>query len=100
MPEGSMNFPAPRRRDLVWYYAYSYIPLQTLPKATGAFNRVFPVQTALYDHPQESMFDNFAKSFNPQVYELKQEAIGFCRILIQSARRAAEDKPKWLAYQD
>ncbi|CAM3914606.1 OmpA family protein [Vibrio aquimaris] len=101
MPEGSMYAPLPRRREsAVGYYPYSYIPKQTVPEATGAFNRVFPVQTSLYDHPQESMFDNFAKSFNPQVYELKQEAIGFCRILIQSARKTPQDKPKWLAYQD
>ncbi|MFY2507358.1 OmpA family protein [Vibrio pectenicida] len=101
MPEGSMYMPLPRRRDsAVGYYPYSYIPMQNIPKATGAFNRVFPVQTLLYDHPQESMFDNFAKSFNPQVYELKQEAIGYCRILVQSARKTPEDKPSWLAYQD
>lgn len=101
MPEGSRYMPLPRRSHSVeGFYPYSYMPLHNTPKASGAFNRVFPVQTVLYDHPEESMFDNFAKSFNPQVYELKQEAIGYCRILIQSARKTPEDKPSWVAYQD
>lgn len=101
MPDGSRGMPLPRRSNSVaGFQPYSYHPLASDSKASGAFNRVFPVQTTLYDHAEESLFKHFSQSFNPQVYELKQEAIGYCRVLIQSAAKTPQDKPAWLTYQD
>lgn len=93
MPTASQYWPAPISENsrMNAYSGYNN-------KASGAFNRVFPVQTMLFEHPEESMFENFTQAFNPQDSEIKKEAIGFCRILIKSARFQESDKPDWLPY--
>jgi outer membrane protein OmpA-like peptidoglycan-associated protein len=98
IPDGARYWPMPSNHRLSGDY-YSKLRLENV-KASGAFNRVFPVQTMLFDHPDESMFENFTQYFNPQSRELDEEAIGFCRILIQSARYDATDNPPWQTYQE
>lgn len=98
IPERARYWPMPSNHRLSQDY-YSKLRLENA-KASGAFNRVFPVQTMLFDHPDESMFENFTQYFNPQSRELDEEAIGFCRILIQSARYDATDNPPWQTYQE
>ncbi|MFA0522992.1 OmpA family protein [Vibrio sp. 10N.222.52.C3] len=97
MTAASQYWPAPISENSRMN-AYSWYQVGDNNKASGAFNRVFPVQTMLFEHPEESMFENFTQAFNPQDSELKKEAIGFCRILIKSARFQESDKPDWLPY--
>ncbi len=98
MPKGAQYWPTPTTSGSTHGY-YSKTMSENF-KASGAFNRVFPVQTMLFDHPDETMFDNFTQYFNPQSQELDKNAIGFCRILVQSARYHESDNPSWKTYDE
>ncbi|WP_025621426.1 OmpA family protein, partial [Vibrio parahaemolyticus] len=80
MPQGAQHWPAP----ITTKSNVSHLSItenRDSFKASGAFNQIFPIQTMLFEHPNETMFDNFTESFNPQGSELKKDEIGYCRIL-------------------
>ncbi|PKF50039.1 cell envelope biogenesis protein OmpA [Enterovibrio nigricans] len=64
-------------------------------EVSGQFNRVFPVQTNLYDQDEDELFEEFSNNFNIQQYPITEQEIGFCRVLIQKAGAG-----KWFSYAD
>lgn len=65
MPQGAQHWPAP----ITTKSNVSHLSItenRDSFKASGAFNQIFPIQTMLFEHPNETMFDNFTESFNPQ----------------------------------
>ncbi|EPQ8263638.1 OmpA family protein [Vibrio alginolyticus] len=97
MPQGAQHWPAPITTNSKVSHL-SITENRDSFKASGAFNQIFPIQTMLFEHPNETMFDNFTESFNPQGSELKKDEIGYCRILVQSARYTESDEPEWMSY--
>ncbi|MBD8513672.1 OmpA family protein [Photobacterium sp. CAU 1568] len=62
---------------------------------SGNFNRVFPIQTKLFEHGEEKLFEEFANNFSIITEYLRDEDIGFCRILI-----AEPNGENWQTFTD
>nr|WP_284694933.1 OmpA family protein [Photobacterium galatheae] len=50
--------------------------------ASAKFNRVFPIQTKLFETGKESLFEEFANNFSIIERTIGKNDIGFCRILV------------------
>ncbi|WP_330961109.1 OmpA family protein [Photobacterium sp. 53610] len=61
----------------------------------GDFNRVFPVQTKLFEHGGEELFIEFANNFSIVKGYIREEDIGFCRLLV-----AEPNSNEWKTYYD
>lgn len=64
-------------------------------EVSGAFNRVFPVQTKLFEQGDESLFVEFANNFSIIKGAIRSDNIGFCRLLI-----AEPNSENWKSYPD
>ncbi|MCG7495260.1 OmpA family protein [Vibrio sp. Of7-15] len=77
------------------YSAYWPVTVQTLDSrqgidkllapskmASGLFNRIFPVQTKLFEHGEKELFQEFASNFSITKVKLEANMVGFCRVLI------------------
>ncbi|GAB6261909.1 OmpA family protein [Photobacterium sp. R1] len=49
---------------------------------SAKFNRVFPIQTKLFENGKESLFEEFANNFSVIERTIRKNDIGFCRILV------------------
>lgn len=65
-------------------------PVRTV---NGAFNRIFPVQTKLFEQGDEDLFVEFANNFSIIKGAVRAEDIGFCRLLI-----AEPNSENWQSY--